>query len=407
MREQWMGKTVKEYQDKAAKDGKKPGAKEPAKGTVKESAVDNAKKIPQKRFAKSRFEEDFKDIDGSPHELTVTLTGTQPDIKVASKPTGVQHQIEDRRNAEKDKTNPRPLTTEQKKALTRAWNQHTELVRLSGEYLKADDQKKPVIEGKLQKLMDRLAANMVKGDAWSDTEILQPTKVIFSGSSGNKKVLANPLTKRPGNTVGSPATNVLPGWQKNVPTQTAGRGGTLTWRRVHLLSDKLHGPGNNPANLIPGDETTNGELRRGPERLAYERITRGETLTYESRVTGVDPNNSFFPASPKGVHVTVKKIAPGTTESVFDNDIRTRAAPTGAAGIEMTPSQLAVVDTYERLETQLGRKPTQTEVAEARRLKSQGSISDTISQIRKLVKDSQGSLTPELQRAVNVLGLQS
>ncbi|MCI0393435.1 MAG: DUF4157 domain-containing protein [Chloroflexi bacterium] len=352
--------------------------------------------------AEGQLEKDFMDSEGSPHELTVTLTGAQPDIRVASPAaTGVQHQIEDRRNAETDATNPRPLTPQQKGALTRAWNQHDELVTLSRDYLRADDTQKPELHRQIQALMDSLAANMVRGDAWPDTEI-QPTQVTFSSAGGNKQVTANPLTRRPGNTVGSAAEDVIPGWQANVGIQTAGRGGTLPWRRVHLLSDRLHGPGSNPANLIPAQEITNGEMRRGPEREAYERITRGETLEYTARVTGADPNNSFFPA---GVLVTVTKIAPGDRETVFDRPITTAPAPTGAGGPQLTPTQASVVDTYERLEASLGRRPTQAEVATARGLSGPPAISMTITQIRELLRTTPQPHPPELQRAARVLGL--
>lgn len=352
--------------------------------------------------AEGQLEANFMDSDGSPHELTVILTAGQPDIKVASStPTGVQHQIEERRNAETDTSNPRPLTPQQKGALTRAWNQHDELVALSRRYLAADDTQKPALQGEMQRLMNSLAGNMVRGDAWPDTEI-QPTQVDFSSPGGNKQVVANPLTRRPGNTVGSAAADVIPGWQANIPPQTSGRGGTLPWRRVHLLSDRLHGPGNDPANLIPAQEITNGEMRRGPEREAYARIIRGETLEYTARVTGADPTTSFFPA---GVHVMIIKIAPGERETIFNGPITIAPAPTLTGGPQLTPTQTIIVDTFEQLEARLGRRPTLQEVATERGLASKGHVSDTIAQIRDLLRITAQPHSPEFQRAARILRL--
>ena len=357
----------------------------------------------QEDSSASEFEKEFQDIDGSPHELTITLVGNRPDIRVASNDaTGVQHQIDDRRRAAKD--NSAPLSPTQEAALTTAWTQHERLVGLARQYMAADAQQKQDLAAEIKQIMDLLATNMVEGDAWPDEDV-EPTHVEFSESGGKKTVIAKPLTRRPGNTVGSAAADVLPGWRKNVGQQSSGRGGNLTWKRVHLLADKLHGPGNEPANLIPGDETTNGAMRRGPEKLAYERITRGETLEYTARVKGLDPNNSFFPQSPQGVHVTVKKTAPGETETVFDAPIQTRAAPTASLSPQLTPTQKSVVDAYELLRIKLGRKPTQIQIAEHLGIKSRGNISVAISQIRELVGEAPRPLTGELKNAAEVLQL--
>lgn len=359
--------------------------------------------------AESQLEEHFRDTDGQSHELTVSMVSDRPDIRVASsKPTGVQHQIADRRKAAQDGSD--PLSDAQNDALTRAWDDHDKLFALARRYMNADMQQKQALKQEMTAVMGSLSTNMIEGDAWPDEEI-EPTQVTFSGSGGQKKVVASPLTRSPGNTVGSAAADVLSGWRQNIPDQGTGRGSTQPWRRVHLLADRLHGPGDNSANLIPGGEVTNGALRRGPEQLAYERIKRGETLEYVAQVTGLDPDKPFFPQSPNGVRVTVTRIAPGEREVLDDRSIPTMPAPSASREPQLSPREKLVVNAYRELKKSLGRKPTQTEAAAyvAREQNypslSQAHISQVLAGIRKLIEASPRPLTAEFAETAEILDL--
>jgi hypothetical protein len=346
--------------------------------------------------AEGRLEKDFTATGGAAHELTVDLTGSQPDIKVASgTPTGVQHQIQDRRNAAAPTADPRrDLSPEQTAALALAWEEHGQLVALSRRYIAANEEGKAALRTEIVRLMDSLAGHMVAGDAWPSTDI-PPTQV----STAPGHVVANPLTRRPGNTVGSAAADVIPGWQANVGPQTAGRGGSLTWRRVHLLSDRLHGPGTDPNNLIPADETTNGDLRRGPEAAAYAAIMRGETLEYTASVTP-DANHPFFPSA---LTVTVKKIAPAPEAPVWSGPIRIARPPT-TAGPQFTTAQLSVINAYKNLRA-AGTQPSQILVARSLGQRSQSAVSERIAEIRAMITAAPRPLHPDLADAATALGI--
>lgn len=348
------------------------------------------------RDADTRLEKDFDATNGSHHELTVDMSGPEPVITVASaNPTGVQHQIQDRRDAETHATNPRPLSRQQKAALTRAWNQHRDLVPLVRRLKAAPEANKAGLRTQVQRLMDLLSGNMVAGDAWPNLEIAPSQVNAVPG-----RVVANPLTRRPGNTVGSAAANVLPNWTAHFPNQTSGSGGNLEWRRVHLLPDRLHGPGNDRNNLIPADENTNGELRRGPEAAAYRRIMLGETLEYIAETTP-HPVDRFYAGS---LHVSVRRIAPEPVEPVWPRAaIGLPALPT-ESGPPLTSVQTAVVRAYADLRA-LGVQPTQPRVAERMGRRSQGGISTIVSQIRETIVNAPRPIHPDLHAAATALGI--
>lgn len=313
----------------------------------------------------------FSDKDGTQHELTVHLTDGVPDIKVASNnPTGVQHQIQTRRAAQP------PLSPDQAAALDRAWALYDTLVANARKLEPGED-----VGVALQADMTLLSQELVAGTAWANGDV-PDTLVTFGGSGGTKSVLANPLTRRPGNTVGSPAEDVLPGWTQQVGQQTPGAGGNLMWRRVHLLGDMLHGPGNNPQNLVPGSAMTNQQLRNGPEKAALDAIVAGDTLRYEVTATP-HATKPFFPGS---MHVRVTRLAPGTG-TLFDRAIQVSDPPTGST-LQFTAAQQAVIDAYEALRAQYGRTPTQQEVLKHLDKKGKGNISMAVSEIRRVVAET-------------------
>ena len=119
---------------------------------------------------------------------------------------------------------------------------------------------------------------------------LPPTDVTYT-PQGNKagSVKAEPLTRLRGNTKGERATyDDIPGW-KHITEIDYGRFsnnryGPVNWVKMHLLSEKLHGPGE-PWNLVPGRKSDNASMEQGPESDAKKRIDRSEVLYYEVSVT--------------------------------------------------------------------------------------------------------------------------
>jgi hypothetical protein len=120
---------------------------------------------------------------------------------------------------------------------------------------------------------------------------LPPTNVTHK-PKGNKagSVTAEPLTRVPGNTVGSRPNedDDIPGWKHVLEIDYSdignGRKGPRYWGKMHLLSQDLHGSGE-PWNLVPGRKTDNGYMYLEAEKDAIDRINNNEVLYYEVRVT--------------------------------------------------------------------------------------------------------------------------
>jgi len=131
---------------------------------------------------------------------------------------------------------------------------------------------------------------------------LPRTNVTFSpGPLGQGRyVKASPLSKCPGNTIGSEPDNRIYRPQFDCITANKQRG---SWVRAHLLHGRtsssgpfnLHGPGDKPENLIIADQSLNQQMRRGAEAQAIARVWGGgEVMWYESRVDAYGPGLDFF-----------------------------------------------------------------------------------------------------------------
>jgi hypothetical protein len=121
-----------------------------------------------------------------------------------------------------------------------------------------------------------------------------PTTQVTHIPQGNKAgfVKAEPLTNLQGtnkDSQGSRPGAVL-GWNhvlkidrvqlsKNPP-----RYGPIHWVKMHLLSERLHGPGKY-WNLVPARRSDNTYMEQGPEAEAKQRTANNEVLYYEVEVT--------------------------------------------------------------------------------------------------------------------------
>ena len=113
------------------------------------------------------------------------------------------------------------------------------------------------------------------------------TNVVFTGSSDRgEHVVAQPLTRCPGNTQGSPPDQSI---FSNVWSQCITPAGQQNlWVRAHLLhgetsgsSQDLHGPGDTPRNLILTDKSLNGRISTQVERPAIAAVRANRVLWYE------------------------------------------------------------------------------------------------------------------------------
>ncbi len=124
---------------------------------------------------------------------------------------------------------------------------------------------------------------------------LPPTHVKYEKNGGKAGwVLAEPLTKVPGNTTGSRPHEDIPGWDYIVTMPEKQR---KYWEKLHLLSEKLHGPGES-WNLVPGRKRDNASMRNNSEATAKDLVNRNEILYYHVSVAyhNGTPEESNFPS---------------------------------------------------------------------------------------------------------------
>lgn len=114
---------------------------------------------------------------------------------------------------------------------------------------------------------------------------------FFPGPMGQGgRVKAKPLTKCPGNTVGSLPDGAIYREEFDCINATPGERGS--WLRAHLLHGKtgrspfnLHGPGDDMRNLIITDQSLNQKMRAGAEGPAISHVYgKKEVLWYDSKV---------------------------------------------------------------------------------------------------------------------------
>ncbi|WAS94842.1 hypothetical protein [Nannocystis punicea] len=245
--------------------------------------------------------EKFVDQDNESHTITAETDEDPPDISVQSVRILVMELIKKRR---------KKLTagSKQAKALNsaeakykvcrlavnkrrRKWEQYKAERMKSARKTLLDELRAEVLEQR--KEIHALADLLVKSGALDKR--IEPSHVDFISSPTSKQVVADPLTLRPGNTVGSAAdTKVLTDWDQRIQKQSPKRGGKLFWRRVHLLPASLNGPGNDPRNIVPGGAGLNKWLERY-ESAALKALTEEKrTLKYEVTAT-LNPSDGFFP----------------------------------------------------------------------------------------------------------------
>jgi outer membrane protein OmpA-like peptidoglycan-associated protein len=134
---------------------------------------------------------------------------------------------------------------------------------------------------------------------------LPPTQVSFIPASGDRgnRVEARPLTKCPGNTVGSEPD--IPALFPDLWDCIVAVDGSFKWVHAHLLHGEtsgagarnLHGPGDDVRNIIFADRSINGRMSSRVEKPALDRVwDNDEVLWYEVEVnhfTGPYPRGFF------------------------------------------------------------------------------------------------------------------
>ncbi len=155
---------------------------------------------------------------------------------------------------------------------------------------------------------------------------LPPTKVDHSPPDNGRAshVVAEPLTKKAGNTKGSKPQANVPGWAHAQKLNKK----KDEWVRLHLLSERLHGPGQG-WNLTPGAKTVNSAMEKGVEREAKEGINASKILFYETMVEYHESDSGFTEKSnfPKSITVVWGEM---TVDGKGRNTSTAKTWPSGA-----------------------------------------------------------------------------
>jgi hypothetical protein len=230
--------------------------------------------------------------DKQEHELLFKGSGRWAILMLASgQPKNLSERIQSRLNTLKRK---QPKPTDAIDALIRA----NDKVQSMYEYIAAQEAKTArmpkgadteAIRDEIEKRLDTIYPLLVTGTIIDSADTLPLTNITYQ-MKGNKAgtVIADPLTKNPGNTVGRPAPGSPaspPGWklaQLWNATKTA-----LIFNRVHLVHYAFHGPATE-WNLSPAEIQVNVNFQ-----TVFENDVKTRLPTQEMKlcVTALYPND--------------------------------------------------------------------------------------------------------------------
>jgi hypothetical protein len=258
---------------KKVKEGVKKGATK-----VKEKG----KEVVGKIFEWWKMKKEFKTKDGESHSIFFRRKNKNVKLMVASETEDVatllKNNIED---PEFDKAN----TT---------WIEIKNIMVLG----KDQSKKNTINEKSLSQLLVELSVSLGKMKINFEVPLSNVT-YSFSGNRANK-VIANPLTHRPGNTKGSePKEGEDP---KGYDDQRVTKEEKKYWVRAHLLNAKLHGPGLR-WNLVPGTKETNNNMKTEIENPAKNAVLGSKSNVYFYDVSvkyhdeSENSNDKYFPES--------------------------------------------------------------------------------------------------------------
>lgn len=237
------------------------------------------------------------------HNLKIEGAAEKIILKVYSNPKTLNQVINDKRTEIQDNKGLDPNYEAKKNALKDIDGLKKNLGSNVGAYKRAVNNaykggKKSDIttaHGNVKTTLDQIAAKLsiigVEPKDWvrPDSKVLKTT---VNGMA--KRVIAQPLTAVPGNTAGSKAVANPVGWE-SIDVASRSRG---EWVRAHLLSHKLHGPGDQVWNLFPGTREMNlDNMEKKVESDAKKRIGNKEVLFYNVVLTyGHSGTFKFIPS---------------------------------------------------------------------------------------------------------------
>ncbi len=235
------------------------------------------------------------------HRLWVEMKGDNPVMMMSSlKSDTVLHTLDDyekKADKLKNKDKKKIATDNIEKAraiLTPAENAAKQEAKLAKQP-EADPKQMEAKEGELESDEDKLWPPLQAIQIALGLIELPKTQVTYTGGGKADTVTAEPLSKKSGNTQGTSPHENPPGWDRvqsmdrDSPDPNVQRWSTRYMKRLHLLSEKLHGPGV-VWNLVPGQQSANTAMEMGPEsdakgRIGAEGSESEEVLFYRVGVT--------------------------------------------------------------------------------------------------------------------------
>ncbi|MEP0264728.1 hypothetical protein [Dokdonia sp.] len=291
-------------------------------GKKKKEEKEDTSQLPdgkEKLFAKLRNDSHEIQVDGG-HELKFENEG---EIAVYSRKKGLneiinlkQEEIHENKNAED--------YNEKQKAINELKSDKKKFGKELSKYKGKQERKYSANVKDEYNSMVRIFKSMTSSLEIVGIDInessLVPTKVkhITNGKKA-KQVIAEPLTKIPGNTHGSsPGSSVPVGWERINPEERKN-----FWVRAHLLNHNLHGPGVE-WNLFPAPKTINSDMESKIESPAKKAIGKNDDKAYfyEANLTY---SGGDFPTSFKvefGEYDLEKGIRGKLLEPVYNETLR-------------------------------------------------------------------------------------
>jgi len=255
-----------------------------------------------------RMRKRFQAKDGSSHSLYFSGNRSNITIMGASTPVDINKWLRDELAAETDNDRKTKLRTARTKY--NAAKRLTHRANTTG----GTNANRAIIS-EIDDTMKELADALKEAGFGEVQGSLPQTRVNYTMEDGKAgTVIANPLTRIPGNTRGSgPGGRRIPGWshvQMIDPTSSY-------WVRMHLLNDNLHGPGA-AWNLTPGPKTKNSEHLHNAEKyvkeMVLDRQRNGKHKIGYYKIKVSYYNGNIFKDFPKKMELEWKELTQSLTE---------------------------------------------------------------------------------------------
>lgn len=229
--------------------------------------------------------EEFE-IEGESHAIFFSGTEESAELMVASEVMSMKALFD--KKEEELKSNP---DKKKSKSLAEARKIFAKINTTKAKIKDAEDKSK--LESDLNKFFKEIVPHLViigVGMVKYNIPLTEVSYIPHGDKAG--KVIADPLTSKAGNTKGSRPTIDVKGWKSKI---TKLENYSYTYGRLHLLNEKLHGPGNEFWNLTPGRLAENTSMSSQAEEEAKKwSLDEKKVLWYESEVVSYHTEDDDF-----------------------------------------------------------------------------------------------------------------